>query len=457
MGVSESNILIIDDNKEIRESLELFLGRHFSNIASISSPNTLVNTITTKNFDVILLDMNFSPGKHSGNEGIFWLREILKLDKSAVIILITAYGKVKLAVEGIKEGAFDFLLKPWENEKLLSTIKAGIKLRKSSNEVEELKGQQLHLSNSAEKDFMYLGGKSASMKKVEELIAKVAKTDANVLITGENGTGKEVIARQVHQKSNRSKNIFMPVDLSALTETLFESELFGYVKGAFTDAKEDRIGKIEVSNTGTLFLDEIGNLPVHLQSKLLTVIQTRLISKIGATQTKSVDFRLICATNKVLQKMIKEGTFREDLLFRINTVHIQIPPLRERTEDIIPLCNYFLDAYKKKYNKNNLKLSKQAELKLKQYSWPGNIRELKHTIERAVILSDNSALTFNDFTQLENELNEPRQDILKLTDLEKEAIQRAIKKSNGNMSKAADMLGISRTTLYFKISKYGLQ
>jgi DNA-binding NtrC family response regulator len=456
MSVIDSSILIIDDNEQIRESLELFLGRHFSHVESISSPTNLFHTLENHNFDVILLDMNFSPGKHSGNEGIFWLREILTRDKDSIIILITAYSKVELAVTGIKEGAFDFILKPWENAKLLSTIKAGIKLRKSNLEVKELKNQQQILTNNWEHAFSFLQGISPAMKEIENLISKVAETDANVLILGENGTGKEIVAREIHKKSKRHNKIFMSVDLSALTESLFESELFGYKKGAFTDAKEDRTGKIEVSNKGTLFLDEIGNLPMHLQSKLLTVIQTKAITRLGSSETKKIDFRLICATNKALNKLTKEGVFREDLLFRINTVQIEVPPLRDRKEDIIPLSSFFLQQYTQKYNKPNLKIASSAEPKLKAYRWPGNIRELKHTIERVVILSNNKVLKSEDFAFTDsNEINS-ESDILNLTELEQLAIKKAIKKAGGNMSKASEILGISRTTLYFKISKYGL-
>lgn len=456
MSITKGNILIIDDNKEIRQSLGLFLGRHFSHVKSIASPKTLVTTLSNHDFDVILLDMNFSPGKHSGNEGIFWLREILKTDKSSVVILITAYGKVKLAVNGIKEGAFDFILKPWENEKLLSTIHAGIKLKKSNLEIKQLKDQQNVLSENLSNQFKLIEGSSSGMKKITELISKVAGTDANILITGENGTGKELIAREIHRKSNRNNEIFMPVDLSALTETLFESELFGYKKGAFTDAKEDRPGKIEISNKGTLFLDEIGNLPLHLQSKLLTVIQTKSFSRLGATETKNIDFRLICATNKDLHDLINEGTFREDLLFRINTVHIKLPSLHKRKEDILPLAEYFVWLYSKKYNKQGIKITNSAVSKLENYKWPGNIRELKHTIERALILSNDNKLKAEDFSFFEYKVISLEEDILNLTELEKQAIKKAIVKSEGNMSKASEMLGISRTTLYFKISKYGL-
>lgn len=456
MSITDSSILIIDDNEQIRESLELFLGRHFSYVESISSPNNLFHTLEKHSFDIILLDMNFSPGKHSGNEGIFWLREILKFDPDAVVILITAYSKVELAVNGIKEGAFDFILKPWENAKLIASIKAGIKLRRSKLEVKELKDQRQVLSNDLEHDFKFLHGISPAMKEIEGIISKVAETDANVLILGENGTGKEIVAREIHRKSKRNNQVFMSVDLSALTESLFESELFGYKKGAFTDAKEDRTGKIEVSNKGSLFLDEIGNLPLHLQSKLLTVIQTKAITRLGSSENKKIDFRLICATNKPLNKLSQEGKFREDLLFRINTVQIEVPPLRNRKEDIIPLSEYFLQLFSQKYNKQGLNISSSAASGLKSYVWPGNVRELKHTIERAVILSNDKKLKPGDFAFSDSVEINSENDVLNLTELEKLAIKKAIKKSGGNMSKASEILGISRTTLYFKISKYGL-
>ncbi|MBI9052735.1 MAG: sigma-54-dependent Fis family transcriptional regulator [Bacteroidales bacterium] len=451
-----SNILIIDDNQQIRESLELFLGRHFSSVQSLASTNTLISTFEKESFDIVLLDMNLSPGKHSGNEGIFWLREILKRDKDAVIILITAFGKVELAVDGIKEGAFDFLLKPWDNQKLLTTIKAGIKLRKSRNEVNELIDQKHILNNPIDSGKGILRTSSEEMKAIEIIIDKVAETDANILILGENGSGKEVVAREIHRKSYRKNQVFMSVDLSSLTESLFESELFGYKKGAFTDAKEDRAGKIEVANNGTLFLDEIGNLPMHLQSKLLTVLQTKTITRLGSSKSKKIDFRLICATNKPLKSLIQENKFREDLLFRINTVQIDVPDLKNRKADLLPLCNHFIQTYSHKYNKPNITLSKSAITKLENYSWPGNIRELKHSIERAVILSDKKILSPEDFAFSDIQSHFENLDILNLTELEKIAIKKAIKQTKGNMSKAAESLGISRTTLYFKISKYEL-
>lgn len=456
MPVSESTILIIDDNDQIRESLGLFLGRHFSNIISLSNPNNLIYTIENNSFDVILLDMNFSGGRYSGNEGLFWLKEILKRDKNAVVILITAYGKVELAVNGIKEGAFDFILKPWENEKLLSSIKAGIELRKSRIEITELKDQQQLLNADIDKEFFFLKGESPKMKEIEQLISKVAETDANILILGENGTGKEIIAREIHRQSKRHSQIFMSIDLSSLSENLFESELFGYKKGAFTDAREDRAGKIEVSHKGTLFLDEIGNLSLNLQSKLLTAIQTKSITRLGSTQSKKVDFRLISATNKPLDQMIYDGLFREDLLFRVNTIQIEIPPLRDRKEDILSLCNYFLSQMTRKYNKPQISFTKNALQKLQNHTWPGNVRELKHAIERAVILNNNKQLGPEDFAFSEKTDHKTTDDTLNLIELEKIAIKKAIKKAGGNMSKAAESLGISRTTLYFKLSKYGL-
>ena len=455
MSISNANILIIDDNKQIRESLELFLGRHFSLVRSLSSTNDLFNCLDKQNFDIILLDMNLSPGKHSGNEGLFWLKEILKKDSEAVVILITAYGKVELAVDGIKDGAFDFILKPWDNQKFLATIKAGIKLRKSKLEVNALKNQKETLNNHLNHSIEYIKGNTESIKKVETIIDKVAETDANILVLAENGTGKEVVAREIHRKSKRSKQIFMSVDLSSLSESLFESELFGHVKGAFTDAKEDRIGKIEMANKGTLFLDEIGNLPLNLQSKLLTVLQTKSITRIGSTKPVKIDFRLICATNKALNTLTSENLFREDLLFRINTVQIDVPSLRNRIKDIVPFCEYYINSYATKYNKGELKLSKSAISKLEKYCWPGNIRELKHSMERAVILSNKGILSYEDFAFADLHRKTSTNDELNLVELEKQAIIKAIEKSKGNMSKAAEMLGTSRTTLYAKISKYG--
>lgn len=456
MAITHANILVIDDNKQILESLDLFLSRYFSNITTTASTNNINFLLEQNNFDLVILDMNLTPGKHSGNEGLFWLKEILKFDPSISIILITAYGKIELAVEGIKLGGFDFILKPWDNQKLLTTIKGGLKLRKSQKEVLHLKLKNAALNQMIVQDYSYIKGKSAEIKETNALIEKIASTDANVLVLGENGTGKEVIAREIHKKSNRNDQIFMAVDLSSLPESLFESELFGHIEGAFTDAKTDKIGKIEAANKGTLFLDEIGNLSIQLQSKLLTVLQTKTIYRLGSTKPILVDFRLICATNKPLVKLISENQFREDLLFRINTVEIKIPPLRERKMDIPEFVNYFLQYFGNKYNKCNLSLNNKALKKLTDYNWPGNIRELKHSIERSVILSSNQVITESDFSFTDISETQSEIDELNLVELEKIAIKKAIAKCKGNMSKAAELLGVSRTTLYFKISKYGI-
>ena len=457
MALTQANILIIDDNKQILESVDLFLSRHFSYIETCSSTNNLNFLLSNNNYDIILLDMNLTPGKHSGNEGLYWLKEILKQDSEAIIILITAFGKVELAVEGIKLGAFDFILKPWDNQKLLTTIKAGVKLRKSQREVSNLKNQNTVLNELIEQNNQVIQGVSKEIKEVDQLIKKVAVTDANVLVLGENGTGKEVVARQIHKNSNRSKQIFMSVDLSALPESLFESELFGHISGAFTDAKSDKIGKIEAAQKGTLFLDEIGNLPMQLQSKLLTVLQTKTIYRLGSTKPIQVNFRLICATNKPIKELIKKELFREDLLFRINTVEINLPALRERKNDIPTFTKHFLQSFARKYGKKDLKIDEKAQKKLNDYSWPGNIRELKHSIERAVILSSKSIIATSDFTFTKLKEQNVNNEELNLVELEKMAIRKAIVKAKGNMSKAAEFLGVSRTTLYFKISKYEIQ
>ena len=454
MAVKDHTLLVIDDNKEIRESLELFLGRHFQHVLTARTPNNVHTLLRTRTIDLVLLDMNFGTGKYSGNEGIFWLKELLKLDPALVVILITAYGNVKLAVSGIKEGAFDFILKPWDENKLLSTIHAGIKLRRSSREVSALRNKQMVIRDTLDAEYKHVIGDSPAIKELLVKVQKVAQTDANVLVLGENGTGKELIAREIHRQSQRENEIFMALDLSALTETLFESELFGHTKGAFTDAKEERTGKIEAASGGTLFLDEIGNLPVHLQSKILTLLQTRILYKLGSNKPVNVDFRLISATNKPLLQWVKEGLFREDLLYRINTLQLEVPPLRERAEDIMPLAHHFLKMYAQKYNKPNVKITAQVATRLENHSWPGNIRELKHTMEKGVILSDGNTIT-SESLGLYDAL-QPQSDIFNLDELEKQTILKVIKRCKGNMSKSAQMLGISRTTLYVKMSKYGV-
>jgi len=457
MARKEGKILVIDDNEGILKSLRFSLKYEFEEVKAVKNPNLIPGLITSESFDVILLDMNFRTGVQTGNEGIFWLNEILKMDPDAVVVLITAYGDVELAVRAIKEGATDFVLKPWDAEKLISTIRAAYKLRQSKREVIRLKNKQLHLSEETNKEFTTIIGDSPVMKELMKIVHKISVTDANVLILGENGTGKELIAREIHRLSNRSSELFISVDLNSLSEGLFESELFGHVKGAFTDAKEDRTGRFESASGGTLFLDEIGNLPISLQTKLLTVLQNRIISRVGSNKPIPVDIRLISATNKPVHNLIDEGLFREDLYFRINTIEINMPPLRSRGNDILLLAEYFMKYFGRKYEKSSLKINASAIQKLLNYHWPGNVRELRHTIEKAVILSDKNILTPEDFYFSLGEKEETALEAtLKLDDVEKVTIQKALDKHRGNLSNTARELGITRKTLYAKIEKYGL-
>jgi DNA-binding NtrC family response regulator len=402
--------------------------------------------------------MNFAAGINTGNEGIFWLSKILKLDPDAIVILITAYGDINLAVQSIKEGATDFITKPWDTEKLLATLNTAYELRQSKLKVDSLKNKQKQLTEDIDKRFYMFTGTSKAMEQVYQTINKVAHTDANVLILGENGTGKELIAREIHKKSKRSSEVFMSVDMGSLTETLFESEIFGHVKGAFTDAKEDKAGRFETASGGTLFLDEIGNLPLTLQSKLLSVLQNRQITRLGSNKVISIDIRLISATNKPIYDMVEENLFREDLLYRINTIQIEVPPLRIRKDDIPGLVNYFLREYSNRYEKPLLKITADAYELLVNYSWPGNVRELKHTVEKAVILSESDVLKPEDFYLRQQKPDDNKKsDSLKLADAEKHTIEKVLEKCNGNLSKAAKMLEISRTTLYIKIEKYKIK
>jgi DNA-binding NtrC family response regulator len=448
------NILIVDDNKSIRTALEMMLQTEYSNVFCLKNPTSLLSTIQEYYIDVILLDMNFAAGINTGNEGLFWLNEINKLDSSISVIMITAYGDVELAVKAVKNGAFDFILKPWDNNKLLSTVNAALKLRKSSLENSQLRSKTKRLEDeimSREKTFI---GQSKQILDVLKMVNKVAKTDVNVLITGENGTGKELIARELHQLSKRNKKILLNVDMGSISETLFESELFGHKKGAFTDAKEDRMGRFEMANGGTLFLDEIGNLPMSLQAKILAALQNRTITPLGSNKVINFDVRLIAATNKDLKKMIESGSFREDLFFRINTITIELPPLREREYDIILLAEFYLRKYAKKYEKENLKLSQAAVNKLMKYNWPGNVRELQHSIEKAVILATNNILGPDNFSLQSN--IKKNMNIKTIEEMEKDMIIACIDKEKGNMSKVAKKLGITRQTLYNKLKKYEL-
>ena len=389
----QGTILVVDDNKGILTAVQMLLGTYFEKVITISTPNKIKATLHDENIDVVLLDMNFSAGINTGNEGLFWLSEIKKEDASIQVVLFTAYADIDLAVRGIKEGAADFVVKPWDNAKLLETLKTAYNIRTANRKGISIATDKLVVS----KESGMFWGESNAMQQLRSLIEKVARTDANILVTGENGTGKEMLAREIHLLSNRKKETLVPVDMGAITETLFESELFGHVKGAFTDARADRPGKFEVANKGTLFLDEIGNLSYHLQAKLLTALQRRSIVRVGSNTPIPVNIRLICATNRDLQEMVQKGDFREDLLYRINTIHVEIPPLRERPEDIVPLTEIFLSKYTKIYGKTAICLSLDAKEKLKAQPWFGNIRELEHTIEKAVIIAERSVLDGNDF------------------------------------------------------------
>ena len=453
----ESNILILDDNKSVLTALEMLLQTEFDNIFCLRSPASLLATIKKNNIGVVLLDMNFNAGINTGNEGIYWLHEIQKFDPTISVVMITAYGDVELAVRAVKEGAFDFILKPWDNNKLISTLHASLKLRKSKFENISLLKTTSILKQELKPVFQMLVGRSQPMKNVMAIVKKVAVTDANILITGENGTGKELIAYEIHKYSKRNNEVMLSVDMGAVSESLFESELFGHTKGSFTDAKEDRIGKLETANNGTLFLDEIGNLPLSLQAKMLTALQNRTIIKLGSNTPVHIDIRLISATNKNLESMISKGHFREDLLYRINTITIDIPPLRERGNDILLLAEFYLKKYSTKYDKHGLKINQKAMQKLLLYNWPGNVRELQHSIEKAVILAEDSIL--NEFSFNLNDNSNIRDGSLSnktLEQMEKEMILGSIKKEKGNMSVVAKNLGITRQTLYNKLKRYNI-
>jgi len=453
----KGNILIIDDNKSVLTALEMLLQCEFNEVIALKNPNTLLTTIQQNAIDVVLLDMNFKAGINSGNEGIYWLNRIRETDPTISVVMITAHGDVELAVKAVKNGAFDFVLKPWDNSKLITTLHAAIELRKSKQENSSLREKNKTLKQQINKPGQAIIGESAAMKKVMDLIKKVAATDANILITGENGTGKEIIAREIHNLSNRRNELMVSVDMGAISESLFESELFGHEKGAFTDAKESRAGKIETANKGSLFLDEIGNLTLSLQAKMLAALQNRMVTRLGANIPISIDIRLISATNKDLELLITDGFFREDLLYRINTITIEIPPLRERENDILLLADFYLTNYAHKYNKPKLKLAPSAHKKLMQHQWPGNVRELQHSIERAVILSNEALLTGNDFNfKTDSNLIKANGNKFTLEEMEKLMILENIEKENGNMSLVSQKLGITRQTLYNKLKKYGL-
>ena len=451
MATKKGKVLIVDDNAGIRRALEILLPLHFAEVKTIPSPATLVSSMESFQPDVVLLDMNFNTSINTGNEGLYWAGEIKKMMPEVEVVLFTAYADIQLAVEGMKRGAFDFIVKPWDNEKLVATLTAARdKARKAMG-----KDARPGTDENAASGPMYWGS-SPAMQSIRKTLDKIAPTDATVLITGENGTGKDVLAREIHAHSLRSAKTMVAVDAGAITETLFESELFGHVKGAFTDAHTDHVGKFEQADGGTLFLDEIGNIPLHLQAKLLRVIQNRSVVRVGGSQAIPVNIRLICATNMNLEQLVREGRFREDLYYRINTVHIALPPLRERKEDIVPLAELFLERYAEKYHRPLTGITTEAAVILQEQAWNGNIRELQNRIEKAVILSDGQELSEKDIQRDAGSQSAVPRGLLHDDTEEERLVREAMQRSNGNISAAAKLLGVSRPTLYAKLKKYGL-
>lgn len=451
-------ILVVDDDTDVLNAARLYLKQHVEKVDVESNPKLIPALMKEYDYDAILLDMNYHEDVSSGEEGFYWLGKILEDDPEMAVVLITAYGDVEKAVQAVKKGASDFVLKPWQNEKLLTTVTSAMNLSRSKRDSQRLRTQNAALKADMEQPYQNIIGKSRVMEQVFQTIEKVAKTDANVLITGENGTGKELVARALHRRSNRNDNAFITVDMGALSESLFESELFGHEKGAFTDAKESRAGRFEIATGGTLFLDEIGNLPIQLQPKLLSALQTHEIRRIGSNKMIKIDIRLICATNVALGEMVEKQDFRQDLLYRINTIEIKLPPLRERTEDIPLLAEYFLKKYRTKYKKEIMGVTNQAMDHLKEHHWPGNIRELEHAVERAIIMTDEKHLQKGDFLLTSVSGNDHQLPIagLNLEEVEKTVIRKALDKHEGNISHAADELGLTRASLYRRLEKYGI-
>jgi DNA-binding NtrC family response regulator len=460
MAKTKATILIIDDDEDILLSAKLLLKKQYTNIITRNNPKEINHLLSTESIDVIILDMNYRIGFNDGKEGMYWLKHILSIKPEMVVILMTAYGEVQLAVDSIKNGAFDFILKPWSNEKFLATIHAGLGLSKSNHKISILESTNEALVKNIDHKFGPVIGKSKAMKKVMDVIDKVSLTDASILILGENGTGKQHLAREIHRRSEFKNGPFIHVDLGALSESLFESELFGHKKGSFTDAHEDKPGRFEMAENGTLFLDEIGNLPYNLQSKLLTVLQDRKVSRLGEGIERPFNARLLFATNAPLNQWVAEGKFRQDLMFRINTVEIEIPPLRKRPEDITEFVMHFLNSFKDKYHKSHLKIDEKALITLESHHWPGNVREIQHTIERGVIMSDGHEINVSDFNLSTMPATTIRDtvtyDNLNLLEIEKILVEKAIDKHEGNISKAAKELGLTRAALYRRLEKFNL-
>ncbi|MCE7995710.1 MAG: sigma-54-dependent Fis family transcriptional regulator [Roseivirga sp.] len=457
MPKTEAKILVVDDDIDVLNTARMYLKQQFTLVQIENNPENIALHFDRESFDVVLLDMNFQKGENDGAAGLRWLNAVLEIDPNTIVILITAYGELDLAVKAVKAGATDFIAKPWKNEKLYGTITSALQLRQSKLEIDRLKNTQKTLANDIDQKFENFIGESLPIQKVFSMIEKVAPTDANVLVLGENGTGKELAARALHRNSERKREVFINVDLGSISETLFESELFGHVRGAFTDAKEDKPGRFELASGGTLFLDEIGNLSLPLQAKLLTVLQQRTVRRVGSGKEIPIDIRLVCATNMPLYDMVQEGTFRQDLLYRINTVELKMPALAERKDDMDLLVKYFMDIYGKKYKKPKMRIDQNTIAKLKRYHWPGNIRELQHAIERAMILADGNKLTPDDFLlQTTKSVSTDDDDILDISEMEKRLILKALDKHNGNVTRAAKDLGLDRLALYRRLQKYGL-
>ncbi|MGM9507085.1 sigma-54-dependent transcriptional regulator [Larkinella sp. GY13] len=460
-----SKLLIIDDDVDVLSAAKLLLKRHYPQVDIEKNPERIPFLITNGSYDLVLLDMNFQRDNSSGREGFLWLDRILDIKPTTAVVLITAYGDVEMAVRAIKSGARDFVLKPWENDKLLATLQSALDGRKDDGNGLSKTGSpagSASVGGKSQNQSNYIAV-SPSMRQVFATVERVAETDANVLILGENGTGKDVVARALHQRSLRRDKPFVSVDLGALSDSLFESELFGHVKGAFTDAREDRTGRFEEAQGGTIFLDEIGNISLPQQAKLLTVLQQRVVTRLGTNKPKNIDVRLICATNSPIYQHVSDRTFRQDLLYRINTIEIHIPPLRERPEDIVPLAEHFLKQYRKQYNRKVASISPALTRQLQQYRWPGNIRELQHAIERAVILAQGNVLEPEDFyfgtstpAAIPTDKDLPFQENLQIEDMEKKMIQQAMQKYHGNITDIARELGLSRQALYRRLEKYGL-
>lgn len=445
-------ILIVDDNKSVLASLELLLENEFSTVRTAANPNQITTLLTTTSIDIVILDMNFSAGISNGNEGLYWLKRIHEICPSLTVVMLTAYGDVELAVKALKNGAADFLLKPWDNRTLVQKIKEAFNNKSNGRSPSKSKRQAIGSGNLNKPEMLI--GRSPAMIQLMKVVSKVAKTDANILITGENGTGKEMLAREIHRLSPRNVRPMLSIDMGAISESLFESELFGHERGAFTDAYDTRPGKFEAASGSSLFMDEIGNLPFALQAKLLTVLQNRNITRIGSNKVIPVDIRLISATNKDIPEMIKQGLFREDLFYRINTIHLEIPPLRERGDDILIFIDTFLHLFTSKYQHPEMRMHEQTIEKLRSYHWPGNIRELQHAIEKAVILCEGNVIRPKDILVKQTWKPQTTGTVPNLEEVERQAIETAILQNNGNLTAAAEQLGISRQTLYNKLKRF---